>query len=209
MDYGSAFSNCTSPDISKGAIRTATAFISDAIGAVESMSFDMPDDIAQHMKSPEVLAIVDKAMGEGTSTIIARPTVNVGTIRGGTKVNVIPDHCEFELDIRLPIGLTAEAVMAVLHSIIAQPKFSQATIELQVHEAASNPSSFSTLNNPMTEFLKHNIDSLMPSAFALPIPSMGATDCKHYRYAGIPAYAFGCSPYSSKCLARTEWLPSF
>lgn len=166
------------------------------------MSFDMPEDIARHMRSPEVLAIVDKAMGEGTSTIIARPTVNIGTIRGGTKVNVIPGHCEFQLDVRLPIGLTAEDVMAVLRTAIAQPKYGQAEIELKIQEAASNPSSFSTLNNPMVKCLQQNADVLTPDAATLPIPSMGATDCKHYRYAGIPAYAFGCSPLSSKCLAR-------
>lgn len=26
------------------------------------------------------------------------------------------------------------------------------------------------------------------------IPSLGATDCKHYRYLGIPTYVYGVSP---------------
>jgi acetylornithine deacetylase/succinyl-diaminopimelate desuccinylase-like protein len=62
-----------------------------------------PPEMAVHVKDPETLAAVDRAMGPGTSTIIAKPTVNIGTIKGGTKVNMIPDICEFELDIRLPV----------------------------------------------------------------------------------------------------------
>jgi succinyl-diaminopimelate desuccinylase len=41
------------------------------------------------------------------------PTINIGTIRGGDKVNVVADHCEFELDFRFlpgesPAGLVQE-----------------------------------------------------------------------------------------------------
>lgn len=180
---------------SKGAIRTATSFLAEVVEAVESIEPTPPPEIGRHMKNPETLAAVDQAMGPGTSTVIARPTVNIGTIKGGLKVNMIPEICIFEIDIRLPIGLVADQVMAVIDSVI--PHYPEAIIELKKQEAASNPSSFSSIDHSMVEHLMQNVELVRGSRPAM-IPSMGATDCKHYRYAGVPAYVYGCSPFSSK-----------
>jgi metal-dependent amidase/aminoacylase/carboxypeptidase family protein len=56
------------------------------------MHVNAPPEIAIHLNNPETLAAIDRAMGPGTSTVIAKPTVNIGTIKGGTKVNMIPTH---------------------------------------------------------------------------------------------------------------------
>ncbi|ETS82883.1 hypothetical protein PFICI_04759 [Pestalotiopsis fici W106-1] len=195
------------PNLSKGAIRTAASFLSEVTEAVTSMEVDTLPDIARHLTDPEVLKAVDRAMGEGTSTIIARPTVNVGTIRGGVKVNVIPELCTFELDIRLPIGLTAEEVLELIHALAQN--HTKATIEIEKQDAASNPSSYSTISHPIIGHLAHNAKQVIPDYPATLIPSMGATDCKHYRYAGIPAYAYGCSPFSMAAVNESASISEF
>ena len=43
--------------------------------------------------------------------LLGRPTFTVGTIKGGVTINVIPDACEAELDIRLLPGQDFEAVL--------------------------------------------------------------------------------------------------
>jgi acetylornithine deacetylase/succinyl-diaminopimelate desuccinylase-like protein len=88
---------------------------------------------------------------------------------------MIPDICLFELDIRLPIGLVAADVMAVIDSIIRQHE--NATMEIKVQEAASNPPSYSHLSHPMVRLLAKNADSLKAGDRTTAIPSMGATDC--------------------------------
>lgn len=180
---------------SRGAIRTAVSFLAEVVVAVESINVDAPPDIARHLTDPRVLAAVDRCMGQGTSTIIARPTVNIGTIQGGIAVNMIPDTCLFTLDIRLPIGLKAEQVLDEIRNII--PRYNEASITIEKQEAASNPASFSPIDNPMIRHIRQNAEVLTDYPPTL-IPSMGATDCKHYRYASIPAFVYGCSPYSSK-----------
>ena len=51
----------------------------------------------------------------------------------------------------------------------------------------------------MVVLLADNAHALTPDVDnPLAIPSMGAVDCKHYRYAGIPAYVYGCSPKTSE-----------
>ncbi|KAJ5987496.1 hypothetical protein N7451_011861 [Penicillium sp. IBT 35674x] len=177
----------------KGAVRTATIFLADVVDAIDFITPNPPPEIGSHLKDSDTLKAVDKAMGSGTSTIIALPTVNIGTISGGVKVNMIPESCKFELDIRLPVGLVAAEVMAVIEAVV--PRYPDATIELKRQEAASNPSSFSSINHPNIGHLEENVNTVGGFHPRL-IPSMGATDCKHYRYIGIPAYVYGCSPHS-------------
>jgi succinyl-diaminopimelate desuccinylase len=184
-------------NLSKGAVRTSARFVGEVIDAVEAMPVDLPQEMADQIAKPEVRRRIDEMMGPGTSAIIARPTVNVGTIRGGLKVNMIPDTCVFELDIRLPVGLVRDQVLELISSLI--PKYDEATFELSVHEAASNPFSFSSISHPMVNLLADNAALVAPNSDRpVAIPSMGATDCKHYRYAGVPAYVYGCSPKTSK-----------
>lgn len=44
-------------------------------------------------------------LGRGTHPLLGKSTYTVGTIRGGVAINVIPDACEAQLDIRLIPGL--------------------------------------------------------------------------------------------------------
>ena len=46
------------------------------------------------------------------------PTVNVGTIKGGDKVNVVSDWCEFELDFRFLPGQSHETILKNLKNTI-------------------------------------------------------------------------------------------
>lgn len=47
------------------------------------------------------------------------PTINVGTIKGGDKVNVVSDWCEFELDYRFLPQTTEKKLLANLKKIIS------------------------------------------------------------------------------------------
>lgn len=48
------------------------------------------------------------------------PTINVGTIRGGDKVNVVSDWCEFELDFRFLPGSSEKEILCSLREIITK-----------------------------------------------------------------------------------------
>ncbi|KAG4280884.1 hypothetical protein FPRO04_05598 [Fusarium proliferatum] len=194
--------------LSKGAIRTASAFINEVIESVEALPVDLPLEMERHLEKPEVKRAVDQAMGPGTTTIIARPTVNVGTIQGGLKVNMIPETCTLELDIRMPVGMRENTVLDLIDGIALQYEAASITIEKQA--AASNPFNYSVIDHPIVGHLKDNAKSLRPDADApIPIPSMGGSDCKHYRYAGIPAYIFGCSPDTMASVGESASIAEF
>jgi acetylornithine deacetylase/succinyl-diaminopimelate desuccinylase-like protein len=48
------------------------------------------------------------------------PLLNIGTIRGGTKHNQVPDRCEISVDIRVPPSVTPEAAKARVEQLIAE-----------------------------------------------------------------------------------------
>ena len=45
-------------------------------------------------------ATMDLAMGEGAGAIVDKVTINIGTVKGGVKVNMVPSSAAFEADIR-------------------------------------------------------------------------------------------------------------
>ncbi len=49
---------------------------------------------------------------------LREPTINVGTIKGGDKVNVVSDWCEFELDFRFLPGTSDKKLLRSLHRLI-------------------------------------------------------------------------------------------
>jgi acetylornithine deacetylase/succinyl-diaminopimelate desuccinylase-like protein len=48
-------------------------------------------------------------------TLLGTPTMNIGLIRGGVKVNVVPDLCEARLDMRTVKGQTPEGLLETMN----------------------------------------------------------------------------------------------
>ena len=75
------------------------------------------------LKMPAVWKILEDATAEAGQTyhsaVLGQPTVSVGTIRGGTGTNVVPDRCEIQVDRRLMPGETAAQVLGDLRARFA------------------------------------------------------------------------------------------
>ena len=92
------------------------------------------------------------------------PTVNVGTLKGGDKVNVVADWCELELDFRFLPGTSPGDILAVLRDIL---KKSTRKFKIEI-QGIQQPYSLSA-SHPLVSHLK------MPCAAAgfsrfLPVP---------------------------------------
>jgi len=91
-------------------------------------------------------------MGKGAADLALVGTFNIGTIKGGLKVNMISGNCVFEADIRLPISPAADIVMERIHSILEA--YPEAKVEIQ--KAASNPAAACAHDHPIVEILAKN-----------------------------------------------------
>ena len=112
------------------------------------------------------------------------PTINTGTIRGGDKVNIVADWCEFELDFRFLPGMSAQDLLKELENVIRKHtvKF---RIEVQSIQQPylikENHALVTTLKNVMCSLnIKPNIKG-----------SEGATVITFFQHKNIPAIATG------------------
>lgn len=112
---------------SKSATRIAAQLVRE-LAAVERIEPKLDRGLEEYMKREDARDAIDAAMGNGAADIMLKATLNIGTIHGGLKVNMIPDKCVFEADIRLPLGLKREDVLDVIYGIIS--KFPEATVEV-------------------------------------------------------------------------------
>jgi succinyl-diaminopimelate desuccinylase len=58
-------------------------------------------------------------------------------------------------------------------------------------------------NHPMVGIIKATAESLIGKK-PVPVVSLGATDCKHWRHRGVPAYVYGCTP--NNMAKPDEWV---
>ncbi|KAL1877219.1 hypothetical protein Plec18167_004908 [Paecilomyces lecythidis] len=175
--------------LTEGATMMAVRLIQE-LKTIESIKpTDLPRSVEEHLRKPEVRATIDEIMGKGAADVMLVPTLNIGTIHGGLKVNMIPEHCVFEADVRLPIGLKAQTVLDHISNILRR----YPDVQLTVQEAASNPAAFCDPDHPMAKIMA-DVAGAATGHKPLAIPGLGATDCKFWRYLDIPAYVYGVSP---------------
>jgi succinyl-diaminopimelate desuccinylase len=170
---------------SESATKVAQRLIGD-LEAITQIESTLSDNIARSLEAAR--ESVDKAMGKGAADIVPKVTLNIGVIEGGLKVNMVPFACRFEADIRLPLGVTREQVMAVVHRVLAG--YPQATVE----EMNFNPPSYCPPDGAMVGIIQENVQSLRGFK-PQPIVSLGGTDARLWRYRDIPAYVYGPFPY--------------
>jgi succinyl-diaminopimelate desuccinylase len=169
---------------------SATKIAANLIRDLETlaeMHVPVPENVATALRRNTEL--IDKAMGPGAADILGKVTVNIGVIRGGLKVNMVPGTCVIEADIRLPIGLEKEAVMAAVNNIVARyPEVSCAEINY-------NPPSSCDPDNVMVGYIQKNVKALKGYE-PQPIASLGGTDARLWRYRNVPAYVYGPFPHN-------------
>lgn len=75
----------------------------------------------------EQIKVFRKDMNDGT-------LINVGTINGGTRSNVVPDFCEIAIDIRYNDENSANKVLSFLKSIKTDPSDARVTMNYKLRE---------------------------------------------------------------------------
>jgi acetylornithine deacetylase len=123
---------------------------------------------------------------------LGSPTVCIGTIRGGTQVNVVPARCEIEVDRRLLPDETTEQATAELVRELEELKGSAARFKYSIEEIERYP--------PLEEDPKSPIASAVAAACAKVLGRASFTAAPWgansgvFKEAGIPCVVFGPGP---------------
>jgi len=126
--------------------------------------------------------------------LLRRPTINIGTIQGGDKVNTVAGYAVFELDIRFVPSLTKEKIIKYLKRIFSKhlPKYKLTVLAYQ-EPIEINRNSF------LIKALKGTLKSY--SMKPRLEPSFGATVINFLKKEGIETFAFG---FGTKGCAHTR-----
>ena len=125
--------------------------------------------------------------------LLHSPTKNIGTIRGGDKVNMVADFCEFSLDTRYMPGMDPYEVLEEIKGIVKQvtKNFKAVIDDLQYPYEIS-------ANDP---FVKTYVETAKKMGYKTTLKgSEGATVITFFKKHGIPAFATG---YGSRETAHT------
>ncbi len=117
------------------------------------------------------------------------PTLNLGSIHGGTAPNIVPALCKAQLDIRYLPGDSGDEIMANLISIAKEVE-SQGKGRFEIKTISHQLPTAVPINNPLVEIISKHTESVL-GARPKPKGMSGATVTKQLIQSGITAVGFG------------------
>ena len=154
---------------------------------IEAMRF--PPELAAALSDAGALDAVLPTLPIGLAKLVhasTRNTFSPNVLRGGSKVNVIADEAQVEIDIRTLPETSREDVRAMLQEAIGD-----LWAEVEVLYESDNVSTASAVDTPLRDVLGRVTRSLVPDARLVPALTVGATDNRFFRRKGSVAYGYG------------------
>lgn len=156
-----------------------------ALDEVRQMEVNTPAHIVEALAGAE--SVIDQVASPGASEVLQKVTLNIGTLNGGVAHNMLPGVCELQADIRVPVGLTPDEVIACAQSVC--DRFPEASMEV----IGRQDPLWTDPNHEMCKLIQRNVQEL--AGFTPPaIVSLPGTDARLWRGKGIPAFVYGITP---------------
>jgi succinyl-diaminopimelate desuccinylase len=135
---------------------------------------------------------------------IPHTTMSIGTIEGGTKVNVVPDRCRLEVDFRVMPGVSTQAIRAEVDAVIDQLGMERPDFDARVRTIQEQPPMVTPADSPLIETLVEavtDVTGVSPAVEGEP----GGTDARWFNLGGIATVNYGPgSPESGNFHAPDE-----
>lgn len=168
------------------AIQKMIHFLKD-LEELKALNIISPTAVARILK--EGREVVDAMKGKGATDVLMGITVNFGMISGGTKINMVAEHCRAEVDIRLPQGVSSRRMLQEINKRVAKYKGINYKI---LHE---NDPFFTPPDHEIFDLLKKNAEAISGGPVSLS-SGIGGTDAKHFRSKNIPCAIYGPRSHS-------------
>ena len=142
--------------------------------------------------------------GQPPHPVLGKPTINVGSIKGGVKPNIVPDSCEAEIDIRYLPTQDHHKIIESLNAIIAELIREDPQIEVELgiirYRRSIETPKESTVIKTIEEGVR-DITGKYPGFTGMISPA----DSEYLVEAGIPAVVFGPG-HGWLCHSANEWI---
>jgi succinyl-diaminopimelate desuccinylase len=159
----------------------------DRLKDLEDVPFQAPPVVTAAIAKAK--AISEPLSGAGESETLQRVTVNIGTIEGGTSPNLVPTHCIARADIRLPVGITTDVLVAKLDEWLA-PLDGVTWRAIRRFEPS--------FTEPGHEIIRRTAEVAAEVLGEPPAVNMrvGGSDSRWYRQYGVPTVVLGLTPFN-------------
>jgi acetylornithine deacetylase/succinyl-diaminopimelate desuccinylase-like protein len=107
-------------------------------------------------------------------------------IRGGSKINVIPDRVSLDVDVRTLPGQSDVEVQALI-----QEALGDLAAEVTIEVIKAEPSSASPTDTPLWDTLSRVTQKWYEGSETVPYLTVGATDARFFRWKDTIGYGFG------------------
>jgi len=156
---------------------------SGAIARLSALLLEIDGWNEERAMPPAGLEALSEAAGEHG----LRLSANVGRVDGGSFISQAPTHARADIDVRIPPGLTVEALVARLDAIAASvPGISWQRIK------GWNPN-WTAPDAPLSRLVKEAAEAVRGTA-PRPVVRLPASDAARWRARGVPAICFGPQP---------------
>ncbi|HEY8334413.1 MAG TPA: M20/M25/M40 family metallo-hydrolase [Tardiphaga sp.] len=158
----------------------------DVVAALRGFPVVMPDKVRRAIA--EATAISEPLCGAGETDVLSSVTVNIGIVNGGTSPNLVPAVAAAACDIRLPVGVSADAVLAALRHGLDLPGISWRVLRC----FAPN------FTEPTHDLIRTCLAAANEVMGTAPAANMrvGGSDARWFRMAGLPTIVYGPTPHN-------------
>jgi succinyl-diaminopimelate desuccinylase len=105
--------------------------------------------------------------------LLGDPTMNVGVIEGGIKINVVPDRCEAQLDMRIVKGQNPDSLLVKMNDKLKSAGLSD---RVQVEFVHGKPAVLTPLDSKIVTLARSTVERVTDSVPSLSTATYG-TDC--------------------------------
>lgn len=159
----------------------------DRLKDLEEVPFQAPPVVSEAIARAKPIS--EPLSGTGEAETLQRVTVNIGTIEGGTSPNLVPTHAIARADIRLPVGITTDVLVARLDEWLA-PLAGVSWRAIRRFEPSFTP--------PGHEIVQRTARVAAEVLGEAPAVNMrvGGSDSRWYRQYGVPTVVLGLTPFN-------------
>jgi succinyl-diaminopimelate desuccinylase len=115
---GISFGVCAEPSSLQVLIGEKGLFWSKVVAKGRSAHGSRPEEGINAIQAclDAIRIITDEPFFYESDELLGTPTINIGVIEGGIKVNVVPDSCEAQLDMRLVKGQDPDTLLTAMNA---------------------------------------------------------------------------------------------
>ncbi|KXH76543.1 MAG: hypothetical protein AM326_06965 [Candidatus Thorarchaeota archaeon SMTZ-45] len=172
---GIKFGVCAEPTSLQVLVGEKGMFWSRVVAIGKSAHGSRPDEGINAIKDciEAVRLLTEESYPHEVDEILGQPTMNIGVIQGGITINVVPDRCEAELDMRIVKGQDPDTLLKTMNTRIESAGLSE---RVKVEYIHGKPAVLTPIDSEIVKIVKDVVKNVTGM-----IPKMGiatyGTDC--------------------------------